>query len=410
MINNGHYTCVSKWGDQWIHFDDDKIDHVTTDVLEWMKDKCLNKDMVTAAYSLTSSYQSSVPSFLSLSDEELYDKLKREMIEFGNTKYGKMLDERWTETSSFVPGYGSVLMNIFRKETQEKNQKKKRKVDLTIKNFHNHSVFSNNEKGEETIINQASYSLSESVAKSIFTSLKDEAWLLDECLNMILNILRFETKLKHGAGNLLLPTFFAKHLLYYQYSFVNGMQVKKQMSEKQLRQAKEHAFGRCSALVENYKRMKSDDKYVTWIIPVGIDGHWFLMVVDWESKNLTIHDSCRKNYDDVLDIVISFLEQHECNGGDVWHRKYNECHPLQTDAYNCGIFTIISAILVHEKVTITYEPVICGPVRTALHHAFDLRLKDEIYDDTQLIESVRCIVIAILKSEGNKSAFLNYLQ
>ena len=271
-------------------------------------------------------------------------------------------------------------------------------------------MFSNNEKAEETIINQSSYSLSESVARSIFTSLKEEAWLLDECLNMILNILRCETKLKHGAENLLLPTFFAKHLLFFQYSVVNGIQVKKQMSEKQLQKAKEHAFGRCSALVENYKGKKNHDKYVTWIIPVGFDDHWFLIVVEWENKNITIHDSRRKNYDDVVDIVISFLEEHENNGEDVWHRKYNECHPIQTDAYNCGIFTIISSILVHEKVNINYDPLICGPVRTAFHQAFDLQLKAKIYDGTQLIDHVRCIVIAILKSEGDKSAFLNYLQ
>lgn len=121
------------------------------------------------------------------------------------------------------------------------------------------------------------YGAYKEVAESIMASLEPSEWLVDEGINVIFNILRYQKDFSGSTSCLLLPTYFSQRLL----------------GENEMKDKEKW----CNDIVEKYKSKTSSlNECKTWVIPVNSEGrHWFLLVADWINYRIHIHDSSRRN-------------------------------------------------------------------------------------------------------------------
>lgn len=80
--------------------------------------------------------------------------------------------------------------------------------------------------------------------------------------------------------------------------------------------------------------------------------HWCLAVADVANKQLKFYDSLNKKNLNCLQVLGSYLDQF--NGGQ-FSRCQNKNIPLQTNTYDCGVFTCLYARNLAEGLPLNFS-------------------------------------------------------
>ena len=96
-VHSGHYSILTKWNGQWFHLDDENVEEIRGNINDWIGDKFLKGNIVTACYSSHLTHENTT--LKRKREEKTYERILKDGYDRG------VINE----------GHGSFVASIFNK-------------------------------------------------------------------------------------------------------------------------------------------------------------------------------------------------------------------------------------------------------------------------------------------------------
>ena len=89
--------------------------------------------------------------------------------------------------------------------------------------------------------------------------------------------------------------------------------------------------------------------------------HWLALIIDMRKKNFILLDPMQSFFDFNINYECWLNYYNKRKDADLkiaWHKDLFQPHPIQTDYFNCGIFTImyIQQYIINSKIDFSTDP------------------------------------------------------